>query len=164
LDKRQRFSQDFKDALITKIVNRNGRTIASICEEVGVSYLTAHNWIKRRVNPEAVNTKKRRERSEEEKLQIICKVSTLTEEQLGLYFREIGIYDHQYTNWRSLALQGLSVRRMEAKKVPEDARVKELEQDLSRMEKALAEMAAREVLKKKADITWSRYSTEKNKH
>jgi transposase-like protein len=95
LDKRQRFSQDFKDALITKIVNRNGRTIASICEEVGVSYLTAHNWIKRRVNPEAVNTKKRRERSEEEKLQIICKVSTLTEEQLGLYFREIGIFDHQ---------------------------------------------------------------------
>ena len=36
-----------------------------------------------------------------------------------------------------------------------DERIKELERDLSRMEKALAEASARMMLEKKADLFWA---------
>ena len=72
--------------------------------------------------------------------------------------RKEGLYSHQVTEWRADALKSLDearTRPQAPKRDERDDRIKELEYDLARMEKALAEASARMVLQKKADLFWA---------
>ena len=46
---RQSYSEDFKNAIRSKILTRNGKSMMQICEEEGVKYSTAFKWIHGRV-------------------------------------------------------------------------------------------------------------------
>jgi hypothetical protein len=94
----------------------------------------------------------------EAKLKSLNETSSLGENELGLYLRREGLYSHQLTEWRVDVLESLSEdrRRPQAPRRDErDDRIKELERDLTRMEKALAEASARMMLEKKADLFWA---------
>ena len=43
---RQKYSQAFKEALVTQILTRGDRTVASVCDEAGVSRKTATTWVR----------------------------------------------------------------------------------------------------------------------
>ena len=53
------------------------------------------------------------------------------------------------------SLDEARTRPQAAKRDDRDGRIKELEYDLARMEKALAEASARMMLQKKADLFWA---------
>ncbi len=81
------------------------------------------------------------------------------EESRGRFLRERGLYSVEIQRWREEMLAGL--KRKPNRKDPKDQRIKELERELHRKEKALAETAALLTLKKTAQQIWGDSEDEK---
>jgi transposase-like protein len=98
--------------------------------------------------------KKRRPRNwtAEEKLEAVITYDGMDESERGLYLRSHGLYSVDIERWREEILQALSTKPKKGD--PKDKRIKDLEGELRRKEKALAEAAALLVLKKKAQGIW----------
>ena len=95
--------------------------------------------------------KRQQDWSAEEKLQIVIDTAHVSEEDLGAFLRRQGLHEAQLKEWRRLVLSGLGKQPTSAAKAStaQGRRVRELERELTREEKALAETAALLVLKKK---------------
>lgn len=103
------------------------------------------------------NEKKKspRDWSAAEKLRVVAAAEGLTDEQLGEFLRREGVHEKQLDEWREAATTALEASRpRRAQPSPEAKRIKQLEAELNRKEKALAEAAALLVLKKKAQAIW----------
>lgn len=92
--------------------------------------------------------------SPEEKLRVVVKASILSDEQLGEFLRREGIHEAQLRQWKAAMLEALQKPVRRSKKTAEGKRIRKLEAELRRKEKALAEAAALLVLKKKAQEIW----------
>ena len=94
--------------------------------------------------------------SAEEKLQAVIEAAAVSEEDLGAFLRRQGLHEAQLTQWRQLVLSGLkqAPKRPGKASTGPDRRVRELERELARKEKALAEAAALLILKKKVREIW----------
>ncbi len=92
----------------------------------------------------------------EEKLSVVIEAAALKDEELGEFLRRRAIHEAQLKEWRQMVLSGLEKRPVRSSKKPtaEARRIRELERELARKEKALAEAAALLVLKKKAQAIW----------
>ena len=87
----------------------------------------------------------------EERLQIVMEAAKVSEADLGAFLRSRGLHEAVLSEWRGAALAAL---RGPTKTSPEARRVRVLEKELARKEKALAEAAALLVLKKKVQAIW----------
>jgi transposase len=90
----------------------------------------------------------------EEKLEAVLEAAALTEEELGAFLRRKGLHEAQLVEWRKAILAGLEKRPGGSKRSFETKRIRELERELRRKEKALAEAAALLVLQKKVQALW----------
>ena len=90
--------------------------------------------------------------SGEEKMQAVIAYVGIDEEARGRYLRENGLYSVDVERWREEMMKVLG--KKSKKGDPKDRRIRELEGELRRKEKALAETAALLVLKKKAQEIW----------
>ena len=88
------------------------------------------------------------DRPADEKLRLVLEASGLSDEQLGAFLRREGIHEEHLRQWREAALGGLSGG---GKTVDERSRerIRALEKELRRKDKALAEAGALLVLQKK---------------
>jgi hypothetical protein len=158
-----KYSESFKAKMVQRMAG--GRSANSLSEEVGVNQPTLSRWlreagrlhaVKRRPQDETnAKTEGRRpdEWSAEEKLEAVLEAKRLSEAELGEYLRRRGLHEQQLREWESAAVESLRARKS-AGKSPDAKRVKELERELRRKEKALAEAAALLVLRKKAAALW----------
>ena len=89
----------------------------------------------------------------EEKLNAILEYEKLNEEERGKYLRERGLHSIHIERWKEAIIEGLKSSKLN-KKDSREKRIKELEKELRRKDKALAETAALLVLKKKAQDIW----------
>ena len=90
-----------------------------------------------------------------EKLAAVLEATSLSDEDLGAFLRSKGLHEVQLQQWRDQMLAGLEpMTAPRGKKAPEGKRVRELEKELRRKDKALAETATLLVLKKKAQTLW----------
>ena len=89
----------------------------------------------------------------EQKLKTVQEYDALPDEEAeGRFLRERGLYSVDIQRWREEMLQGLG--RKPNRKDPRNQRIKELESELRRKDRALAETAALLTLKKKARDIW----------
>jgi len=93
------------------------------------------------------------DRSAEEKLRLVLQASQLDEEQLGAFLRREGIHEDHLRQWREAALGGLSSGG-QALEERARVRIRGLEKELRRKDKALAEAGALLVLQKKVRALW----------
>jgi hypothetical protein len=84
---------------------------------------------------------------------VVVEASQTPEEELGGLLRRRGLHRSDLERWRRQMLAGLAPARR-SKSSPETRRIRELERNLSRKEKALAEAAALLVLQKKVQALW----------
>lgn len=99
--------------------------------------------------------KRPQDRSPAEKLRLVAEASKLTDEELGEFLRREGIHQAQLDQWEEAIVGALGQqKRRSSKKTAESKRIRKLESELRRKEKALAEAAALLVLKKKAQEIW----------
>ena len=100
-----------------------------------------------------------KEWSPEEKFEAVIKAAQLAEVELGEYLRRAGLHSSDLAQWRKDVLGALAEQSRGRPKLPAELvelrkRNEQLEQDLRRKEKALAEASALLVLKKKAELIW----------
>jgi len=90
-----------------------------------------------------------------EKLRVVVEASKLGDEKLGEFLRTEGLHEAQLRQWRADAEAAfLDDSRRKRRGSAETQRIKELERELRRKDKALAEVSAILVLKKKAAAIW----------
>jgi hypothetical protein len=97
------------------------------------------------------------QRSAEEKFKILIQSNGLSEEELGIFLRKEGLHSHQINEWREDILKALgSVSRRPRTTDGSGQRIRELEKDLHRKDKALAEASALLILQKKVNLIWGK--------
>ncbi len=97
--------------------------------------------------------------SSRDKFAAVLETAALNEADLGEYCRKRGLYPAQIAAWRSACEQAndwdrSSTARLSQATKDDKKQIKELERELARKEKALAETAALLVLRKKAAAIW----------
>ena len=158
----KRYSEEFKESVIKKMMPPNPVSVSQLSKDTGVSDVTLYKWRKDYRNRGIAvpsDQSKPESWSAEDKLAVVIETASLNEIQLSEYCRNKGLYPEQVAQWKESALAGYQQRaEVEKEKLrsrQEDKRkIKQLEKQLHRKEKALAETAALLVLSKKCEAIW----------
>jgi transposase len=139
---------------VTQILTRGDRTITSVCEEAGVSRRTATKWVQLCGTVTTHPTQRGHMKwTAEAKLKALVETAGLAENELGLYLRREGLYSHQIMAWRAEVIEYFETRPKCAKNA-RDETIRQLEREILRKDKALAEASALLILPKKVDLIW----------
>ena len=158
------YNEDIKQAMIRKMSGPTPKSATALSEEVGIPQSTLSRWLREygRFDEADMGAKKRPQKwTADQKFQAVMKYEGLGEEERGRYLREQGLYSVDNEKWREEMSGALAAKSKKKKVDPRDQRIRELERELKRKEKALAEAAALLVLKKKADAIWGDDEDEK---
>lgn len=157
-----RYSRERKEAVLKKLLPPYSLSVAELSRQEGISDVTLYTWRKQALERGKVVSESGKPASKwsaEEKLAVVVGTATLTEVDLSQYCRERGLYPEQVKAWRQACLDGqASAKQLEqserAQTKADKKRIRELERELNRKEKALAEAAALLVLRKKLNTLW----------
>lgn len=151
-----------KQAILAKMAGPDRRSVAELSAEEGISTATLYNWRKEarlqgRLLPDHDDSPEGW--SSQDKFNAVVETAALSEAEVGEYCRRHGLYPEQLARWREAcgrANDFAASERYHRERLQreERARVRELERELRRKEKALAEAAALLVLQKKAEAIW----------
>lgn len=156
------YSAERKEAILQKMAPPHSLTVAELASQEGISTATLYNWRKAARERGAVlpsNSATPDKWSSEEKFRIVLETAPMPEAELSEYCRQHGLYPEQIQAWK-LACMGANAqseeqsRRQRQSARAEKKRIKALESELRRKEKALAETAALLTLSKKAEAIW----------
>lgn len=162
----QTYSEDFKKCAVEKLLSRGGRTVALVSEELGVAVATLYQWkrdagsvgfMKKPSTPQS--------RGSVEKLKIVNEYEATPVEERGEALRRLGVHREHVEAWTAqihaaLRTEALGKHVERTERAEDRRKIKELERDLYRKDRALAETTALLVLKKKADLIWGTGATE----
>ena len=167
------YTDMFKNAMIQKMAGPGAISASALSKQVEVPQATLSKWLRMAgvgplyVFPNNANeytkmskiNKPRRpdDWSAEDKLKVVVEAVSLDEEQLGAFLRQKGLHRTHLEQWRLQMLDGLqngSAKKKTRQKKGDAKRIRALEKELNRKDKALAETAALLVLKKKVQEIW----------
>lgn len=149
------YSEEFRASIAARLLPPNNARVADIVRETGVPKDTLYEWRTRYRNKQGVlpsSGKSTNQYSADDKLAVIIETASFNEAELGEYCRRKGIYPVQIANWKASMVQGLMSSPSKADREQNQKQVRtiqNLEKDLARKEKALAEVVALLVLQKK---------------
>ena len=141
----------------------NNKGVKELAKEYNIPCSTAFTWKKNTLKAQSVDTKTVAQRpvdkSPQEKLKAVIAAMALDLETRGAYCRTEGIHLTHLETWEKEMLLGLEAAPIKAKEFQQKnnkltMEIKELQKDLYRKDKALAEVSALLILKKKADFLW----------
>jgi transposase len=154
------YSAAFKSKMVQRMLGPQGRSALSLSGETGVSQSSLSKWLRQaevRTMTERPKPPKNEKRPEDwtasEKLAAVMEANGLTDAELGEFLRRKGVHEAQLMQWRRAMLEALGTEKT-SRASPETRRVRELEKQLLRKDKALAEAAALLVLQKKVRAIW----------
>jgi transposase len=151
-----RYGKTFKDRAVARLLPPESSPVQQVSQELGVSVTTLERW-----RADALSTPAReRVWTSAARLQAVITTAAMDEAQRSAWCRENGVYPTELQQWKENATAALS-------EVPEDRaspqetrdarkRIKELERDLRRKDKALAETTALLVLSKQLKAIFHR--------
>lgn len=156
------YSPERKAAVLKKLLPPGNLSVAELSRQEGISDVTLYTWRRQAMTRgEMVSGNGRLpvHWSAEAKLAAVIETSALSEIELSQHCREKGLYPEQVKAWRQACLDGQDVAKQQLQSEGAQARsdrkrIRELERELHRKEKALAEAAALLVLRKKLHTLW----------
>lgn len=162
------YSEGFKARLVQRLLGAERISATALSRDVGIAQPTLSRWVReaRRLArmkpsnpPPPTPPKSPRQWTVDEKFQVVLEAATLTDEALGAFLRRRGLHEAQLTEWRARVTQGAKEalrgpQKKTAQHRAEAQRIQQLERELHRKEKALAEVAALLTLKKKVNEIW----------
>jgi transposase len=164
------YSEGFKRKMVQQLSMPGARSANVVSAEIGVGQTTLSRWVREARKMGGVDSRmkatnggqeepmKRRpeEWSFDEKVQVVIEATGLKGEALGALLRRKGLHESQVVQWREAmkeALEG-STKPSRKQSAAGARRIRQLERELRRKEKALAEAAALLVLQKKVQALW----------
>lgn len=156
------YAEKFKSKMVSKMTGPEAISASALAKQVGVPQPTLSKWLRRATVGAMAKTTKRQGPTRPQdwpaadKLEAVFTADGLSAEQRGAFLRSRGVKQIDLDRWRQEMLAGLEAARgrKSSKTSPEAGRIRALEKELGRKEKALAEAAALLVLKKKAEAIW----------
>lgn len=157
------FSTRFKISAVEQALARpNGMSIKDIARSLGVGHSTLERWMTKHLKHEfegeaMAKAKRPQDWSKEEKLDAVIAFATQDEDGIDRLCREQGIFRHQVEQWKREFVIEQRVDRAQSEQAINTGlktRVGQLERELRRKDKALAEAAALIMLQKKVDLLW----------
>lgn len=145
-----RYGQVFKDKAVSRLLPPESASIDVVSREIGVSVSTLERW---RADALA-SGKSEGGWTAAARLEAVLATAAMSEEQRAAWCRAKGLYPSELLEWKQAATQALEQPGASPAKSAAQAdqrRVRELERELRRKEKALAETAALLVLSKKLE-------------
>jgi transposase-like protein len=156
------YSTERRAAVLRKLQPPNAVPVRQLAKEEGISEATLHAWRREarsqgRLLPDADAGPEGW--TSRDKFAAVLETAALNEVDLAAYCRQRGLYPEQIQAWRTACEQANDWERASSQRLgqatrEEKKRVKALERDLARKEKALAEAAALLVLRKNAAAIW----------
>jgi hypothetical protein len=162
-----------KARMVRRMAGPSAQSATSLADETGIPQPTLSRWLREAGSVPSVSKSRKQSSSKRqhippanaeasatarrpqdlgplERAKVVVEASELGDDELGEFLRRRGLHREQLEQWRAAlegALSGAPRRRSS-----EGQRVRELEREIARKDKALAEATALIVLKKKAAI------------
>src|SRR5680860_1061235 len=156
------YSPERKTAVLKRMFPPNNLPLRQLSQDEGISEATLHKWRAQArgngqllpdaaVGPEGWTSR--------DKFAAVLETAAMNEADMAEYCRKRGLFPEQIKTWRGACEQAndwdrASTARMSQATREEKKRIKDLERDLARKDRALAETAALLVLRKKAAAIW----------
>ena len=166
MQKQKRYSEKFKARMVQRLVGPRKVSAAALSREVGVPQPTLSLWLREagsvRVVKDDDETKPPPRRPDDwtpqEKLAAVMEAEGVAESDLGVWLRRKGIKEEHLRQWREVLGEraaAVFAPREQRASAEDRKRIKQLERELKRKEKALAETAALLVLQGKMEALWA---------
>lgn len=156
------YTDAFKRQILQRMLAPNAPSATALCKEVNIPQSTLSRWLRRASTLGPVSSDKQASppgssaRSAPDKLRLLLAFEALPEAERGAWLRQQGLHEAELVQWRQTMVDALDEPRSEAavKNVVQSKRIRQLERELQRKEKALAEAAALLILQKKVRALW----------
>ena len=153
------YTDKFKSELVARMLGPQGVSANALSKKVGIRQPTLSRWLKAAKMGSVSKASKRSSRGRplakrwtaEEKLRVVKLAAGLEGSALGEVLRREGLHEADLKGFEAEALAGLTPATRPTGPSPEAKRIAELERELRRKDKALAEAAAILILRKKAE-------------
>jgi hypothetical protein len=151
-----RYGQAFKDKAVARLLPPESASLEVVSREVGVGVASLERW------REDAQSRLARGRAwtAGARLEAVITTAAMNEAAKSAWCREHGVYPAELDTWRASCTTALSnpedVRASPQATRADRKRIKELERDLLRKDRALAETAALLVLSKKVSAIFNR--------
>jgi transposase len=157
-----KYSPERKAAVMKQLLPPHNRSVPEVAEQEGISTATLYNWrhqARQQGVPVPGSKGAHEDWSAEAKFATVLETAGLSEAELSEYCRERGLYPEQIQAWREACKSGVDgdeARRREQQRQSQASRrrIRELEQEVNRKDKALAETTALLALRKKLQALW----------
>jgi len=153
---RNKYSKEFKEQALSKARQRGLRTLESVATELNMSLGSLKGWLKtsnqKASDSASLPSDTAAQRwSSAQRLQALLESHALTGVALSAWCREKGLFEHQLKQWREAFCSTTEPDPRESRAQLRALKVKneQLQRDLHRKDRALAETAALLVLQKK---------------
>jgi transposase len=163
------YSEAFKSNMIAKMLPPNNIPVPDLARDTGIPKDTLYAWrLKHQRSPDNIPATPQApsgELSSAQKFAVVLETASLNEVELSAYCRRKGLYPEQISAWRESCLQAnaaVSPKVERAQLSAQTRQIKQLEAELRRKDKALAETAALLVLQKKVQAIWGEPEDEKS--
>jgi len=151
------YTASVRSSMVRKMTGPRARSATALARETGIAQPTLSRWLRDAGSVSGVSTREpeeapRRRPQEwtlEEILAAVLEASGLSGEELGAFLRRKGIHQTHLDEWRARLAGAVKGDSKPKGRSPEARRVHELEREIRRKDKALAEAAALLVLQKK---------------
>lgn len=153
------YSEELKNSLIVQMLPPRSRSVAELVQETGIPKETLYTWRSKAIGQQEVasGTMEGGSPGSAEKFHLVVESAALNELELGEFCRRRGVFPEQLSAWRENCITANEIRprrdgSAEIRKLLIENR--ELQSELRRKEKALAEAATLLVLQKKVRALW----------
>ena len=148
-----RYGQKFRDSAVARLLPPESCPVATLSATIGISVGTLERWRAETLANASGNSGGwgASRWTPVARLEAVIATAAMDEATRGAWCREQGVYPTELEAWKQDAIGGLGEprERKAAATKQERRRIKELERELHRKDKALAETAALLVLSKK---------------
>jgi len=158
------YASGFRERMVQRMTGPSAASATVLARETGVSQQTLSRWRAAAPTVPRMNTqqpddakgpKSPRQWTAEEKLAAVQASAGLGEQALGGFLRERGLHAAQLEGWRAAVKDALTTRVPKRAGASQEAqRIRVLEKELLRKDRALAEVTALLALRKKLEALW----------
>ena len=161
------YSPSFREKMVQRMLGPTPVAANRLAKEVGLSPSTLSRWLRqahlrgmKNRNTAEPPPKSSGGRSADDKLRVVLSAEHVAPDELGAFLRREGVHESELAAWRAVvteaATEALSgaTKAAAPRRSTDSKRIKELERELRRKDKALAETAALLVLAKKVQQLW----------
>lgn len=145
------YGADTRRMALEKLLRPGGASVATVSHELDIPKGTLYAWLSSAKGNTMSNNPSRKSRSDMvKKMNAVLTAKSLSDDELGRWLREEGYHEAQLKTWEQEIMAAVSnVAGSDARETAQRQRIKELEKELQRKDKALAEMSTLMVIKKK---------------